>query len=156
MSQHRLLQFSLAVIVVGIVVYISLCVRAIQRWSDSFVGPPHVFALTEPLPTLSDDFAVAKARQALALDGFGSEPWNPVPVYMPTTGPSTEPVRYLYRNTLNPNSGFVEFCREPEGWVRDVMVELDGMEVRCQVTTLKSVRGDPRLYTENGKRGAAD
>ena len=106
-----------------------------QRVEDSRSGPLHTYQI-RPVPQfLTDDLAVAKARQTLALDGYDVSVWQPSEDDR-SKAPDGTPDVYLVRNTINPNRGFIEFLdtnRTDRNPSRIVTVELKGEHVECQV-----------------------
>jgi hypothetical protein len=119
--------------------------RIDRHVKDSRSGPVHVFALTPVPPFLSDETALAKAREALARDGLDVARWRPIEDDR-SKAPDGTPDRHLVRNTLDPNHGSILFVYVPpttaEGTAaaapprnpsRIVNVELADGRVRCQV-----------------------
>ncbi|HEX3150637.1 MAG TPA: hypothetical protein VHR66_21345 [Gemmataceae bacterium] len=114
-----------AVLVLAITCWIA---KVAYSWSSG--GPRHKFVLAEPPLFLTDELAVAKARESLALDGLDPNVWHLYPSER-TTAPNGRADQFLARNASNPNQGTVRFMREGKGTDRFVGVELAGNRVTC-------------------------
>jgi hypothetical protein len=117
------------VIVVLVAVGLVLLVPAAFR--RALVKPPHEFALADHPAFLTEELALVKARETLALDGFDPADWQIHPSGR-TKAPDGRRDDYLSRNGLNPNQGSVRFIG-PAGQNRFVSVELvEGDRLICQ------------------------
>ena len=96
----------------------------------AMAGPRYEFALADRPPFLTEELALAKAREALALDVPTSGAWV-LAADGRTTAPDGRRDEFLSRNGINPNQGLVVF-RGPGGQSRGVSVELVGDCVICQ------------------------
>jgi hypothetical protein len=114
----------LALGVVGEVIYEA------NAWQRAMVGPPHEFLLAEPPSFLTDNVALDKARETLALDVADPGAWRAVPDGR-TAAPDGRRDEYLKRNGLNPDQGSIHFDG-PGTQVRFVSVKLRGDRVECQ------------------------
>jgi hypothetical protein len=111
-----------------------LFLDAFQR---ALVGPPHEFTVVNPPAFLTEELALAKARETLARDAPRAAEWVPVArEHKRSTAPDGRPDEYLQRDQGNPNLGFIRFV-EPGKQGRSVSVELIGERVVCQSTHLK-------------------
>lgn len=113
-----------ALLVVGVV---RLALSAFER---AMVGPQHEFALSDRPPFLTEELAVAKAREAMARDVPDPAAWV-LATDGRTTAPDGRRDEFMARNVINPNQGMVVF-RGPGGQSRGVSVELVGDRVVCQ------------------------
>ncbi len=102
----------------------------LRSFARAMVGQRHEFALPDRPPFLTDELAVAKAWEALALDVPDPGAWQVHPDNR-TVAPDGRRDEYLSRNGINPNHGMVIF-RGPGGQSRGVSVELLGDRVVCQ------------------------
>ena len=100
---------------------------ALQR---VLVGPEHEFTLPDRPAFLTEELAIAYAREALARDVPDAAAWELHPDGR-STAPDGRRDVYLSRNTLNPNLGSVVF-EGPTGRRRSVSVELRGDRMVCQ------------------------
>lgn len=94
-------------------------------------GPLHTFRLRDQPDFLSDETALECASLAMSLDGLERAEWKPSEDDR-TEAPDGTPDRYLVRNALDPNRGFVQFVR-PDGATRQVFVQFQDGRVECQV-----------------------
>ena len=112
----------------------------VNRWvKDSRSGAPHTYRVQPVPPFLSEDLAVAKARQSLARDGYDLSVWKPSRDNR-SHAPDGTPDVYLVRNTLNPNDGsivFVDTSSRDQNPSRIVSVGLKGDQLECTVVTPK-------------------
>jgi len=113
-----------AVLLVVVAVWLGL--SAFER---ALAGPRHEFALADRPAFLTEQVALAKAREALALDGLDPTEWQAHPDER-TTAPDGSRDEYLSRNGLNPNQGSLAF-RGPGGQ-RFLSVELAGDRIICE------------------------
>ena len=108
-------------------------------WADyslrALVGPRHEFTVANPPAFLTEELALAKAREALALDVPDDDEWEVKPDGR-STAPDGRRDEYLSRNTINPNQGSVVFRKPGKPW-RSVSVELIGDRVVCQSAQAK-------------------
>jgi hypothetical protein len=110
---------------------------AIEHVTDSLTGPEHVFELDDAPPFLTDELALSKAAEALALDKFGNGRWEPKEDGR-TISPDNKRDKYLSRNALNANQGSILFIDRLENTrARFVSVKLDGNRIICRVTKPK-------------------
>jgi hypothetical protein len=108
----------------------------LQHTNDYRNGPEHSWRLENAPPFLTDELALQKAAEALALD----EPdrrWQPKEDGR-TVDPDQKRDKYLCRNGLNPNQGVIFFLQKSEETSgRFVSIKLHGDRVTCQVTKPK-------------------
>ncbi|MCX6896613.1 MAG: hypothetical protein NTZ16_14200 [Verrucomicrobia bacterium] len=91
--------------------------------------PQHQFALPSAPPFLTEDMAVGKACEAMALDKHPTNDWQiAAPAGRPTRAPDGTADRY-FRRTFSTNHGSVWFVRGAE--IRDYIVQLNGDRVIC-------------------------
>lgn len=102
----------------------------LTTYERAMVGPRHEFALADRPPFLTEELAVAKAREALARDVPEPGAWTLAPDGR-TTAPDGRRDDFMARNGINPNQGMVVF-RGPGGQSRGVSVELLSDRVVCQ------------------------
>jgi hypothetical protein len=110
------------------------------------VGPLHIFQLSEKPECLTQELALAKAREAIKLDGDDPASWNPIrdPEYYLASrgyglaslfdGIATRDARtneFLSLESKRPGCGIVIFVDDKEA-VRFVRVGLSGSNVLCQ------------------------
>jgi hypothetical protein len=107
----------LALVLTGIASLPLLMHRSIR----SRMGPKHVFTLSEQPVSLTEEFAIAKARETLSLDRMDPDLW------------------LLASNgcTISSNRAVVIFFTHGPAATRFVHVELDGSRVVCQVSVGK-------------------
>jgi hypothetical protein len=109
--------------------------RAVTRHiHETRVGPTHSFALGSTPAHLGDEVALAKAREAMALDGFDPSVWKPVPDDR-TAAPDGTRDQWLSRGG-DANGGTIRFFDETgkaanPGRIVDVV--LVGDHVECRV-----------------------
>jgi hypothetical protein len=118
------------------ILFVPVCIDRINR---SRIGPLHSFRLDTRPPFLTDDLAVAKAREALAVDGYDLADWLPHEDRR-TKAPDGSPDLYLARNGINPNSGYIMFVdgsKQARNPSRIVEVELKGDHIECHVVIPK-------------------
>jgi len=94
------------------------------------IGPNHTFRLAERPTFLTEELALAKAREALDLDGLGAADWT-LNEERRTAAPNGRTDEFMVRNEHNPDRGVFRFQRGPRD-SRFVSVELHGDEVVCQ------------------------
>jgi hypothetical protein len=116
--------------VVAILLMTALGWLGLAMFDRALVGPRHEFDLVERPPFLTEQLAIAKAREALALDVPDPDAWVLAPDGR-TTAPNGCRDEFLSRNGINPNQGSVVF-RGPGSQSRCVSVELVGDRVVCQ------------------------
>ena len=119
MRIRSLILLGVVLILCGAAVVPYLVHRAVR----SRIGPEHVYELSGKPPFLTEDMALAKARDTLAQDGVDAAAWRPVP-----GGPSGQ---FASRNTINSNEVVLMFTNGT-GSGRFVSVRLDGTRVVCQ------------------------
>ncbi len=120
MKMSTVLFGALALVLGGLASLPVLMHRSIQ----SRIGPEHVFALSQSPGSLSENFAVAKARETLSLDGLDTNLW------------------LLASNgcTISSNRAVVMFFTHnpaTTAGTRFVHVDLDSNRVVCQVSVGK-------------------
>lgn len=115
--------------IAGVYIYSGLLNQALRRTSTLAF---HVYELETPLPFLTEDVALALARETLQRAGFDPEAWIPVEDGR-TRSPDHIPDKYLVRNTINPNSGTIRFRNAALSATRFVNVELKDKKVTCRV-----------------------
>jgi len=110
-------------------------------------GPVRTFKVAATRPFLVEADAVAKAREAMALEGFQASRWQPRPVLERSKSPDGEPDKFLVRKADNPNRGTIFFddvevdpsggATRPASSQRIVQVERVGDEIQCKVIRAK-------------------
>jgi len=96
-------------------------------------GPNHVFILPEAPKFLTEDLALTKAQEAMAMDGHKIPPWRPYEDKR-TFAPDGRPDMYLLRSRTNePNRGHIMFVTEKDS--KYVELELRGKVLACRVAT---------------------
>jgi hypothetical protein len=136
------LALATSLIVVGISAKLYLHYLAVRKG----VGPQHVFQLSERPECLTQEVALAKAREAIKLDGDASVNWFPVrdpESYLSTRGYKLASLfdrtgtgngrtnEFLSLESRRPTCGIVIFMDDHEA-VRFVRVGLSGSNVLCQ------------------------
>lgn len=99
-------------------------------------NPAHSFVLPNKPPFLSEELALAKAREALSRDGYDVAAWLPFRDGR-TSSPDGRTDEFMSRNTVRPNRGVIMFTNILAAPPRLVSVELDGSRVICQTSTAK-------------------
>lgn len=107
----------------------------VQRSVQSRIGPPHTFAIYEPPRFLTEELALAKAKDTLSADGYDVAAWQPMRDRR-TTAPDGRTDEFMARNGTTPNRGVIMFTSTTAS-VRLVSVELDGSRVVCQTSIAK-------------------
>jgi hypothetical protein len=107
----------------------------IHRWVQSRVGPQHVFQLSEQPAFLTEELALAKARETLARDGLNASVWQPQRDGR-TTAPDGRTDEFAARNTIDSNRVVFVFTSS-SARTRFVSVELDRSRVVCQTSIAK-------------------
>jgi len=102
----------------------------IHRSLQSRVGPEHVFELSNRPAFLTEELALAKARETLTRDGFDPTIWQPQRDSR-TTDPNGRTDEFAARNTINSNRVVFAFTNGSIS-TRFVSVELAGSRVICQ------------------------
>jgi hypothetical protein len=113
----RAILLTLALALAGIVSLPLLMHRSIK----SRIGPKHVFTLSEHPVSLTEEFAISKARETLALDRMNPDLW-----LVASNG-----------CTIYSNRAVVMFFTHGPAADRFVSVELNGGQVVCQVSVAK-------------------
>jgi len=95
-------------------------------------GPAHVFSVDPVPPFLTEELAVAKARETLELEGYRLSDWQITRAYNPPSeAPDGTPDEYFDRFSFRPNAGRVHFI---QGSVyRTYDVRLEGDRLICSV-----------------------
>src|SRR6266496_2166772 len=117
MKTRTILLLGLGLVLAGVASLPLLMHRSIR----SRIGPEHVFTLTERPKSLTEDFAIAKARETLPLDGLNPDLW-----LLATNG-----------CTITSNRAVVTFFTHGPAATRFVHVELDGSRLVCQISVGK-------------------
>ena len=117
MKIRTILLLGLGLVIAGVASLPLLMQRSIQ----SRIGPQHVFALTERPESLTEDLAIAKARETLSLDGLNPDLW-----LLATNG-----------RTITSNRAVITFFTHGPAATRFVYVELDGSRLVCQISVTK-------------------
>jgi len=94
-----------------------------------FVGTTHEILLSEPPAFLTEEAALAAARETLTRDGLDPAVWSARPDGR-STAPDGRRDEFVSRNALNPNQGSVRFS-DNAGRDRFVSVELLGDRLFC-------------------------
>ena len=84
------------------------------------IWPEHAFMLSEHLGALTEEFAIAKARETLSLDGLTPDLW----------------LLAINGCTISSNRAFVMFYTRGKADPCFVRVELDGSRVVCQTASI--------------------
>ena len=100
-----------------------------------FVGPEHVYELSERPAYLTEELAIAKGRETLARDGLDTNAWRLVPDGR-SSAPDGRADSYLVRSTKDPNRGSFTVQSE-SGARRFVHVGLEGDRIRSCVVIPK-------------------
>lgn len=134
--------FAALLIVVGISAKLYLHHLAVKKG----IGPQHIFQLSEKPESLTQELALAKAREAIKLDGDAALNWFPVQdpeSYLSTRGYKLASLfdrtgtgngrtnEFLSLESKRPTCGIVIFM-DDHGAVRFVRVGLSGSNVLCQ------------------------
>jgi hypothetical protein len=124
------------IIIVGLVI-LGVVVAAFQfyRTARAHIGPMHTFELSEQPKFLTEELALAKARETLKADGLDPTVWQPLR-YGQTTAPDGRTDEYFSRNTITTNEGSIVFTNGPTT-MRIVRVRLQGSRIVCQNWVLK-------------------
>jgi len=85
-------------------------------------GQRYVLGMSNQPPFLTDDLALRKAFEALAVQGFDTNKWFPA-TYSRTKAPDGTDDRFLCRNVVDDNSGLIRLTNA-EGRYRYVQVSL--------------------------------
>jgi len=101
----------------------------IQRSVQSRIRPQHVFQLSERPAFLTEELALAKARETLARDGLDASVWQ-LQRDGRTIAPDGRMDEFGARNTIDSNRVVFAFTRAAQ--TRFVSVELAGSQVICQ------------------------
>ena len=116
--------------VVAVLLVVGVGWLGLSTFERAMVGPRHEFALADRPAFLTEELAVAKAREAMALDVPDPAAWV-LASDGRTTAPDGRRDEFMARDGINPNQGMVVF-RGPGGQSRGVLVELVGGRVVCQ------------------------
>ena len=128
MKTRIIILAGVAVILVGVGGVSYLVHRAVQ----SCIGPQHVYELSERPKHLTEDLALAKARETLVRDGLNTTAWQPVREARSTDADGRTD-EFVSRNTVNPNRVVVMFTNATKS-ARFVSVELDGSRIVCRTS----------------------
>lgn len=123
-------KLTLVLLSVILLVGVALKVGQLRYASQNHIGDLHTFRLSESPKFLTEDLALAKASEAMALDGFDNLTWRPVSESN-STAPDGKRDQYLRRGDSTPNSGFLTFTNG-EARPRWVYVELNGTRLTCR------------------------
>ena len=116
--------------VVAVLLVVGVGWLGLSTFERAMVGPRHEFALADRPAFLTEELAVANAREAMALDVPDPAAWV-LASDGRTTAPDGRRDEFMARDGINPNQGMVVF-RGPGGQSRGVLVELVGGRVVCQ------------------------
>src|SRR5688572_23630033 len=118
-------------VAVGLVILgIAATPYIIYRAARSRIGAEHVFELSESPFFLSEEMALAKARDTLTRDGIDLAIWQPQRDGR-TSAPDGRVDEFAARNTINSNHLVFAFTNGSAS-TRFVSVELAGSRVICQ------------------------
>jgi hypothetical protein len=124
------------IIIVGLVVLgVATAGFVFYRTAGARVGPMHIYELSEQPKFLTEDLAIAKARDTLKADGLNPAAWQPFP-YGQTKSPDGRTDEFFSRNTNTINEGSIVFTNS-SATMRIVRVQLEGSRVVCQNWILK-------------------
>lgn len=130
---RRFTSLVVVLLVLGVLAAIPLMPEIINAWIvQSRSGPLHVYEIDDPPDFLTDELALAKAQEAMEQDGFGGPSWRPNEDDR-TASPDGTPDKYLVRNTINPNNGYILFFNERENRQRIVQIEFGDGRMTCQL-----------------------
>ena len=118
--------FLAAFLVIGMVAWSAWAVQ------KRLAGQQHEFHLADLPPFLTEELALATAREAMTRDGLDPAGWSLRP-RAATTAPDGRRDQFLERSPANPNRGSVRF-NDGQGRDRFVSVELDGNRLVCTST----------------------
>jgi hypothetical protein len=107
----------------------------VHRSVRSRIGQPHTFTLPESPRFLTEELALAKARDTLNRDGYDVAVWQPMRDGR-TTAPDGRTDEFMARNTINPNDGAILFTNITAS-PRFVSVRLNGSQVVCRTSIAK-------------------
>jgi hypothetical protein len=103
------------------------------------VYPQHFYELTEQPKFLTEELAIAKAKETLTRDGMSGAAWCPVPDGH-TKAPDGRIDEFLSRDAIgphelfSPNSGSIIFTNSDYTMTRYVSVRLEGRILACQAS----------------------
>ena len=138
-KRTRIVAAAVAALVVPAVGFVVISAWIDKRVKESRSGPTHAFDIRPAPPFLPDAVALEKARESLARDGYDVSVWRPSEDDR-TKAPDGTPDRYLVRNAIDPNSGWIGFRDTSASDLnpqRIVDVELKGERLECVVVTPK-------------------
>src|SRR5688572_233180 len=98
MKTRTVIFLAVGLLLLGIVSVPYLIHRSVQ----SRIGPQHVYELPEEPKFLTEELAMERARETLALDGLDAAAWQPVPDDR-SKAPDGRTDQFLSRNTITPN-----------------------------------------------------
>lgn len=124
------------ILIVGLLVFgVATGALLFFRTARSHIGPLHVYELSEQPKFLTEELAIAKAKETLEDDGLDTSAWQPLPCGQ-TTAPDGRTDQFFSRNTLTTNEGSIVFTNGPST-MRIVRVQLEGNRIVCQNWVLK-------------------
>jgi len=118
--------FGVGLVLLGVAAVPYIVHRAVQ----SRIGPQHVFELSESPSFLTEEMALAKARDTLTREGTDLAIWQPQRDGR-TSAPDGRLDEFAARNTINSNQVVFAFTNGSAS-TRFVSVELAGGRVICQ------------------------
>jgi len=107
----------------------------VNRSVHSRIGPSHTYTLSQSPRFLTEELAMARARDTLSLDGYDVAVWQPLRVGR-TAAPDGRTDEFMARNIVTPNRGVIMFTSTTAS-PRLVSVTLDGSRVVCQTSIAK-------------------
>jgi hypothetical protein len=113
---------------VGVLVYVAFggCTFAPPA------APKHQFVVQPTPKFLTEELAIAKARETLAMDGYKVGEWEPTRASQPPTkAPDGTPDKYFDRFSFRANAGRVTFSKIKGKQFRTYDVRLEGNRVIC-------------------------
>ena len=133
MAQAKRLLYILVIACCVAVVAFALAVRPQIKEvrAERKCGKSHVFNLADPPAFLQDTLALSKAQEALEIQGFDLNRWQPLP-YAQSKAPDGTKDRFLCRNVADDNKGVVTFTNHM-GDTRQIQVRLSNSTVECVV-----------------------
>jgi hypothetical protein len=112
------------VIGVLLVLFITPIVITLKPW---LLSPPTYRFSIPTETTLTEPIAVEFTKEALAADGKDSAMVRPIPF--------DNEGRFFAANTIDPNSGYVQWMTQQDSY--GVQVEKKGQEIECRIYQLK-------------------
>jgi hypothetical protein len=126
MKTRTIISLAVSLFIVGLAAMPYLIHRSLQ----SRIGPEHIFELSERPAFLTEELALAKARETMTGDGLDLTIWQ-IQRDGRTFAPDGRVDEFAARNTINSNHVVFAFTNGSTS-TRFVSVELAGSRVICQ------------------------